>query len=108
MNMEDRIAILEKKMALAEMNLVQGVSTSTADAASSLALASIVQELAARMGLSAEQFKKAYQQRRDYWQQRFLESVENFDAGLAAQVDRRDKTRDASGVKYPPLFPEED
>jgi hypothetical protein len=104
MNLEDRVTALERRMEAAAASLVQGVSRSVSDQAHGVTLTGMVKEMAHKLGLTSEQFSRAYQQRFAYWEQRFLESVEVASPSLAASIDRRETSSDASGEPYPPLF----
>lgn len=105
--LSERLARLEDHDAQAEQAALMAGQNSPKREAKFAALYSMTQELAAREGISVEQFVKHFEERVRFYHDYYLRIVEGMDANWAGRIDERDLGDMPEGESYPPLFPED-
>jgi len=80
------------------------VGLTSRDEARLLALYSLVEEIAAKHGIPAKDFKAHFNRRFEFWHDHVLREFEDQSPSLAAAIDSRDVVSPDALKPYPPLF----
>lgn len=101
-----RLEHLENQNEQAEVAAVMEGQNGVLREAKFAALFSLVHELAAREGVSQEQFVKHFEERVRFYRDYYLRIAENINPNWAGQIDVRGLTEMPDSESYSPLFPE--
>ena len=104
--MEQRIAAIEQSVKRHDEVNANVAREQFRNHARHMAVFTMVQEIAARLGVSEESFHHYYDERVKYYHAAALRQLEDESPGIAARVDTRRPEEVSTGESYPPMhFP---